>query len=467
MRKFRFFLLLSFIFSNILFGQQNNQNEIDNLTNSSKIALEKGIRFYHSISIDGGYVYYYTLDMKEKWGEGKTDDFTIEVQPPGTPAMGMAFLKAFQVAGNAEFLEAAKDAAYALIKGQNDLGGWEHKIYFNRPRNNRVSFDDDQTQSAIRFLMALDQIIDDKKLTQAIKKALDMMLTSQLESGGWPHKYPKQGNYHDFATFNDQGINDCIKVMIEAHRLYRVKKYWDSLKLAGRFLKISQLPPPQPGWAQQYNEYLQPAWARSFEPPSVCSSVTLNNINSLIDLYLYTNNNEYLEPISDALRWLHEIQLENGKSPRFVELETGKPLYYDRGRVRVSSTEELHIERRTGYGYQVDLREWLKKTVERFQQVQKLKSVKYLEKQNRKLTKANYLKKIVDLLPQVKMILADQDDQGRWITHNNRFKKYTPGKRWNGEYRVADRISSSVFIRNVNLLCNFLELVNKFRVRNE
>ena len=95
------------------------------------------------------------------------------------------------------------------------------------------------------------------------------MLTSQLENGGWPHRYPSQGNYHDYATFNDEGINDCIRVMIEAHQYYGREEDEDVLMEAGRFFMISQLPPPQPGWAQQYNEFLQPAWARSFEPPSV------------------------------------------------------------------------------------------------------------------------------------------------------------------------------------------------------
>ena len=41
---------------------------------------------------------------------------------------------------------------------------------------------------------------------------------------------------------------------------------------------------------------------------------------------------------------------------------------------------------------------------------------------------------------------------------NDRFKKYTPGVRWNGEYEVRDRISSAVFNHNINKLCEFLEL---------
>lgn len=115
--------------------------------------------------------------------------------------------------------------------------------------------------------------------------------------------------------------------MIEADTYYGNSEFAESLRKVGRFLMISQLPPPQPGWAQQYNEFLQPAWARSFEPPSVCLSATVHNINSLIDLYLHTHRAELLEPIPNAIRWLKASRLPNGKWGRFLELGTNKPLY--------------------------------------------------------------------------------------------------------------------------------------------
>jgi hypothetical protein len=31
--------------------------------------------------------------------------------------------------------------------------------------------------------------------------------------------HPEYGNYHDYATFNDGGINNCIRVMIKAYQL--------------------------------------------------------------------------------------------------------------------------------------------------------------------------------------------------------------------------------------------------------
>ena len=208
-------LIVCALFSFLGYAQNNTFFQT---AKDAEKSLEKGIAYIQSLAIEGGYVYHYTLDGKEKWGEGRTNDQTIEVQPPGTPAVGMSFLRAYKVSGNKDFLLAAENAASALIKGQNDLGGWEHKIYFDRPKSSRVSFDDNQTQSAISFLMALDQEIDKSELSVAIEKALKMMLKSQLENGGWPHQYPWQGNYHDYATFNDQGINDCIRVMIEADK---------------------------------------------------------------------------------------------------------------------------------------------------------------------------------------------------------------------------------------------------------
>lgn len=181
-------LLLACTITNVSYAQTptNYRDLVTEVENS----LAKGIAFMQSLAIEGGYVYHYSLDGKDKWGEGKTDDRTIEVQPPGTPAVGMSFLRAYNATGNKKFLDAAEHAANALIKGQNEFGGWEHKIFFDRPLGKRVSFDDDQSQSAISFLMALDQVIDRTALSEAINKALNMMLTTQLENGGWPHMYP-------------------------------------------------------------------------------------------------------------------------------------------------------------------------------------------------------------------------------------------------------------------------------------
>lgn len=437
----------------LVFAQ--NRSDLETLAANAERSLARGIDFFQSLAIEGGYVYHYSLDGKEKWGEGKTDDRTIEVQPPGTPAVGMSFLRAYRVTGNENFLQAAEAAAGALIRGQNELGGWEHKIYFDRPPGKKVSFDDNQTQSAVSFLMVLDQEIDRPELTSSIERALNMMLTAQLDNGGWPHQHPRQGNYHDYATFNDQGINDCIRVMLEADRYYDKAAYAESLQKVGRFLMIAQLPPPQPGWAQQYNEFLQPAWARSFEPPAVCPSASIHNIQSLIDLYLHTGQGKFLEPIPDALRWLKASQLPNGKWGRFLELGTNKPLYYDRGRIRVDSLHQLSLERRTGYGYEVDLEKALAAAASRFLKVSNV------DKKVEKQVPADRMVRLKQLATQVRAIIESQDDKGRWIVRQDQFRKAIPTQKWNGEYRVEDRLSSRLFNEHVEVICDFLEEYKK------
>lgn len=432
----------------------------DELRLRTEAALAKGVAFFQSINAHGGYVYAVTPDLSRRWGEGPKNADTIEVQPPGTPAVGQAFLRVYRVTGNPGALAAARAAADALITGQNQHGGWDHTIDFAHLDNDTVSFDDNQTQSAVSFLLALNHVVKDERLAGATRRALEMMLKTQLENGGWPHMYPPRGNYHDYATFNDNGIDDCVRVMIEAHQLDpKNPAVLKSLRRVARFIMISQQPPPQPGWAQQYNEFLQPAWARTFEPASLSPAESVRVINTLIDLYLALGDATLLEPIPDALRWMKEIRLPNGKWARFVELGTNKPLYYDRGRIRVNSVEELHPERRTGYAYENDLAAPIAAVTKRYDLALKLGRAGLQSAENPELSKEQLTRRLKALSGAVNTILESQETSGAWITRNDRFKTDMPaGVRWNGEYSVMDRISSAVFNRNIAVLCDYLEL---------
>jgi hypothetical protein len=433
------------------------------LRQQAEATLQRGLAFFRTLHVEGGYGYYVTPDGSRRWGEEPLESTEIEVQPPGTPAVGQSFLRAYRATGDPHALAGARAAADALIRGQNRHGGWDHTINFSDLENDTVSFDDNQSQSAISFLMALDQVVDDDRLTAAVQRALTMMVATQLPSGGWPHLYPARGNYHDYATFNDAGINDCVRVMLEARRQYgEDEKILRSLRQVARFMMISQLPPPQPGWAQQYNEYLQPAWARSFEPPAVCPAETVRNIQTLIDLYLVLHDETLLEPVPDALRWVRAVRLENGKWARFVELGTNRPLYYDRGRIRVESTADLHVERRTGYGYETDLAPQLEAATRRYEDALRLGAAGLHEHEQAPLAGAPAAKRVQRLAETVREIIAAQEASGAWITRNDPFRKTLPrGVRWNGEYEESDRISSFVFNRNVAVLCEFIELSDR------
>ncbi|HYD82994.1 MAG TPA: hypothetical protein VEA63_03055, partial [Opitutus sp.] len=132
--------------------------------------LKKAARFYsEKVSSHGGYTYFYSLDLKQAWGEGAATKDQIWTEPPGTPAVGIAFLKAYEATEDLEYLVAATNAGMALVYGQLQSGGWSQTIDFNpkgthanRYRNgrgagsNHSSLDDNQTQSSIQFLALLD-----------------------------------------------------------------------------------------------------------------------------------------------------------------------------------------------------------------------------------------------------------------------------------------------------------------------
>ncbi len=131
-------------------------------------AMKKAATFFREkVALRGGYVYYYSPDLNERWGEGKATATQIWVQPPGTPAVGEAYLEAYAMTLDKFYLDAALEAALALRDGQLQSGGWANKIDFDRTskecglfRNgqgnskgrNYSTLDDNATQSAIVFL---------------------------------------------------------------------------------------------------------------------------------------------------------------------------------------------------------------------------------------------------------------------------------------------------------------------------
>ncbi|MCD6308820.1 MAG: pectate lyase, partial [Candidatus Latescibacteria bacterium] len=86
-----------------------------------------------SVSTHGGYVYQYTADLTDRWGEIPARPTQIWTQPPGTPTVGMMLLDAFRATGDSLFLDCAERAADALVWGQHPAGGWHYLVDFDMP----------------------------------------------------------------------------------------------------------------------------------------------------------------------------------------------------------------------------------------------------------------------------------------------------------------------------------------------
>ena len=271
---------------------------------------------------------------------------TLKSGSVSTYRRGRVLLHAYRVTNDEFYLDGALKAARLLVWMQRDNGGWSEEASINgfnpdavsshRPshgindgkRSKASTLDGPRTQGALSFLMELDQDVNEDWLSLAIERGLDFMLEAQFDNGAWPQQYPLTGGISDLYTFNDLTIPYCITVLLKAHRQYGKQEYREALERAFEFLKKSQGDPP--GWAQQYSHDMKPAWARGMEPPGICSAVTGNVIRTLVDIYIYTGDDNYLSPVPPAIDWLERSRLDNGKWARLYEVGTNRPVYGDR-----------------------------------------------------------------------------------------------------------------------------------------
>jgi len=354
-------------------------------------ALRRAAEFYwKKVSTEGGYHYYYAEDLsygRSEHGQGPTQ---IEVQREATPGVGLAFLAAYEATADRYYLEAARAAAHALVKGQLCSGGWDYIIEFDPAKRQRYRYrtdrncaaakeegpplttlDDNVTQGALRLLMRVDLALDfaDKQIHEAAGYALEQLIKTQYPNGAWPQRYREfpdptkfpvkkasypttwsrtwlGANYQHLYTFNDNTISDAIDLFLEAARIYNEPRYRAAAEKGGGFILLAQMPDPQPAWAQQYDLDMHPAWARIFEPPSVTGGESQGIMKTLLVLYRETGDRKYLEPIPRALEYLRRSVLPEVERrsearasiprgapvlARFYELKTNRPLYITKG----------------------------------------------------------------------------------------------------------------------------------------
>jgi PelA/Pel-15E family pectate lyase len=433
-------------------------------------ALKKAASFYRSkVASHGGYVYYYSLDLKERWGEGKASPDTIFVQPPGTPTVGMAYLKAHAATGDRFYLDAAREAAEALVQGQLESGGWTQVIHFAPARRmgkyrkgkggswNVSSLDDGQTQAALQLLIRADRALkfQHAEIHEAALFGLDALLKAQFPNGAFPqvwtrpveprpvvkarfpdHDWKTEGrvkNYWDYYTLNDNLAGSVSETLIEAHQVYRHERYRAALEKLGDFLILAQMPDPQPGWCQQYNYEMVPIWARKFEPPAITGWESQDVMETLIRIARYTGKKKYLEPIPRALEYFKKSLLADGRIARYYEFKTNKPLYMD-ARYQLTYDDSAAPSH---YGW---------KQPARFERIAKA----YQDAM--KGAGATRARSARERQEDVRRIIRELDEEGRWIT------TYA-GERLVGQPKFSDAfryISSDVFSRNVETLSEYL-----------
>ena len=71
----------------------------------------------------------------------------------------------------------------------------------------------------------------------------------------------------------------------------------------------------------------------------------------LIDLYVETGDQKYMEPLPRAIAWFKRSEISPGLCARMYEIGTNTPIYGDRdGKIKYR-VEDLTPERQTGYSW--------------------------------------------------------------------------------------------------------------------
>ena len=455
----------------------------DRLTRKeAETALKRAAQFFREKVAAGSaeqgraYLWRYSADLKLREGEGTATRSTAWVQPPGTPSVGEVFLYAYHLTGDRTFLDAARETAYGLVSGQLVSGGWDYRIEFDskrraryayrvdgqkRGRRNVTTLDDDTTQSALRFLMRVDRELKfkDRRIHRCAESALKALLKAQYPNGAWPQRYsrfPKPSefpvrkagypkswsrkypgkDYRGYYTFNDNSIADMIDTMFLAAEVYKDNRYREAAEKAGSFIILSQMPEPQPAWAQQYNREMHPAWARKFEPPAVTGGESQGILRTLLSLYRRTGKKKYLNPVGPALAYLKRSRLSDGRLARFYELKTNKPLYFVKDTYVLTYRDD---NLPTHYGFKVGSR--LGRIDREYRRL--LSDGRPKPRRPRKPTATRLTE---SLREQARRVVRALDERGAWVEKGSLRRA---GK--------TDRIiSTTTFIKNVETLARFI-----------
>ncbi|MEZ6073604.1 MAG: pectate lyase [Pirellulales bacterium] len=446
-------------------------------------ALRRATTFFRNdIATHGGYLWRYSDDLELRDGEIAATDSMIWVQPPGTPAVGETFLLAYVATGETAYLDAAHDAAGALVAGQLASGGWDYHIQFDPALRTEYAYradasttgrnistlDDDTTQAAVRFLMHVDRALDfnDAAIHEAVLYALDHLVTAQYPNGAWPQRYEaphadddislisasypaswsrefRHEPYMRHYTLNDNVLSNMVATMLEAASIYGDSRYQSAAERSGDFLILAQMPEPQPAWAQQYDADMHPAWARKFEPPAVTGGESQTAMYTLLRLYEATGEVRFLEPLPAAIAYFCRSQLDDGRLARFYELQTNRPLYFTKDYQLTYDDADVP----THYAFKSSNK--ITKLSALYEKLARGEPDAVVRKPERSRIADGY-----QLAEQARAIVDQLDHRGRWVEAGDM-------RAPNPDRPVAHIIRSLTFSQNVAVLCRYLEQCNR------
>jgi len=290
----------------------------------------------------------------------------------------------------------ARAVADSVLQYQSPQGGWPKNTDLARPpaSPNDVplpgggtanSLDNDATTRPMAFLARVARATGEAKYRDSFLRGVDYLLAAQYPNGGWPQFWPLREGYYSHITYNDNAMIRTMTLLrdiaggqppYEFVDAPRRKRAADAVAHGVECILKTQIIQDghRTAWCAQHDEKtLEPAWARSYEPPSLSGAESVGVVRFLMSIEEPAP--EVVAAIEGAVTWFQSVAMKgvrvenvpgNGgdagphlvRDPnarplwaRFYELGTNRPLYLDRDSVFRYDFSEVGYERRTGYSY--------------------------------------------------------------------------------------------------------------------
>jgi PelA/Pel-15E family pectate lyase len=292
--------------------------------------------------------------------------------------------------------EPARAAADNVLRYQSRHGGWPKNTDLLAPATPATlteieksgkadTIDNGATTVPIRFLALVTQATGAERYRDAFNRGLDYLFAAQYPNGGFPQFFPLRQGYYSQITYNDGAMINTLELLREvaAQRVpfgfvdpTRRARAADAVARGIDCILKTQI--KQNGqltaWCAQHDaKTLEPAWGRSYEPPSVSGSESVGVVRFLMSIE--KPSSDIIAAIEGAVAWFRRVPIsgerleqhrrDDGRRERvivrdpsapplwarFYELGTNRPLYLDRDSKPNYDFMRVSYERRSGYNY--------------------------------------------------------------------------------------------------------------------
>ncbi|HAV64027.1 MAG TPA: pectate lyase, partial [Verrucomicrobiales bacterium] len=201
--------------------------------------------------------------------------------------------------------EEARAAADQVLRYQSEEGAWPKNTDVLAPATDAAlaeiekggkanTIDNGATTLPIRLLAQVANATGEQKYLEAVLRGVDYLLVAQYPNGGFPQFFPlRPRGYYSHITYNDGAMIGALQLLrdVAGARLPfgfvdngRRERAADAVARGIDCILKTQV--KQDGrltvWCAQHDEKtLEPAWARSYEPPSLSGSESVGIVRFL------------------------------------------------------------------------------------------------------------------------------------------------------------------------------------------